>query len=137
MGDTLHARRMIWYFQQQEKAGKSPTEIVNGEGIGSRLVDALYCRYFEEGRHPSSHETLLAACIETGVPEAEARRVVVEDESEGLMDVKAALRESVMDRVDSVPTVVFEGRRRDITLVGAKEVKDYVKTMETIAKEST
>lgn len=141
IGDTLHAHRVIWYFQQQEKKEEeeSPTttKMVKGEGIGSRLVDALYRRYFEEGQHPSGHETLLAACIEAGVPEAEARRVVIEDESEGLMDIKAALRESAMNGIDSVPTVVFEGRKRDITLVGAKEVKDYVKAMETIAKEST
>lgn len=37
----------------------------------------------------------------------------------------------------SSSSFVEEGKRRDITLVGAKEVRDYVKAMETIAKEST
>lgn len=135
IGDTLHAHRVIWYFQEQEQQQAS-SENEEG-GIGSKIVDALYRRYFEQGQHPSSHETLLAACVEAGVPEPEARRVVVEDEGLGLAGVRAALRKAAQDGVDSVPTVVFEGKRRDITLVGAKEVRDYVKAMETIAKEST
>lgn len=138
IADTLNAHRVIWYFQQQELESSSPPPSSGGStGIGSNIVDALYRRYFEEEQHPSSPETLVAACVEAGVPEAEARRVVEEDESEGLIDVKSALRESAMDGIDSVPTIVFEGRRRDLTLVGAKEVRDYVKAMETIAKEST
>ncbi len=38
--------------------------------------------------------------------------------------------------VDSVPYITFEGKRRDLTLVGAKEVEEYLKTLETIARES-
>lgn len=136
MADTLHAHRVIWYFQQQQEI-EGPSSSGSTSGIGSKIVDALYRRYFEEEQHPSSPETLVAACVEAGVPEAEARRVVVDDESEGLVEVKSALRESAMNGIDSVPTVVFEGRRRDLTLVGAKEVREYIKAMETIAKEST
>lgn len=133
IADTLNAHRVIWYFQQQqeeEEGSSTPT------GIGSKLVDVLYRLFFEEGQNPSSAETLLAACLEVGIPEAEARRVV-EDESEGVIEVKSAIRETVMNGLDSVPTIMFEGRRRDLTLTGAKEVQAYVKAMETIAKEST
>lgn len=125
VADTLHAHRVIQVFQEAD-----------GSERANKLVNALYRMYFEEERNPSSEETLVAACVEAGVDEKEARRVV-QDESEGLVDVKGLLRESVQNGIDSVPSIVFEGRRRDVTLVGAKEVGDYVKAMETIAKEST
>lgn len=125
IADTLQAHRVIQYFQEAV-----------GPERGNAIVDALYRMYFEEERDPSAHETLVAACVEAGVDEAEAKRVV-EDESEGLMEVRGLLRESVLNGIDSVPNIVFEGKRRDLTVVGAKEVGDYVKAMETIAKEST
>ena len=36
-----------------------------------------------------------------------------------------------------VPYVVFEGKRRDLTLVGAKEVAEYLKTLEAVAREAS
>ncbi|KAJ4396527.1 hypothetical protein N0V93_000747 [Gnomoniopsis smithogilvyi] len=125
VADTLHAHRVIQYFQEAE-----------GPERANRLVNALYRMYFEEEKDPSSVETLVAACVEAGVDDKEARRVV-EDESEGLVDVKGLLRESAQNGIDSVPHIVFEGRRRDLTVIGAKDVQDYIKAMETIAKEST
>ncbi|KAJ4407300.1 hypothetical protein N0V82_009938 [Gnomoniopsis sp. IMI 355080] len=125
VADTLHAHRVIQYFQEAD-----------GPERANRLVNALYRMYFEEEKSPSSVDTLEAACVEAGVDEKEARRVV-EDESEGLMDVKMVLRESAQNGIDSVPHIVFEGRRRDLTVIGAKDVGDYIKAMETIAKEST
>jgi predicted DsbA family dithiol-disulfide isomerase len=38
--------------------------------------------------------------------------------------------------VDAVPYVVFEGKRRDFTLEGCKEVDEYVKVLEQVVKES-
>lgn len=125
IADTLQAHRVIQYFQE-----------AGGPTRGNRIVDALYRMYFEEEKDPSLAETLIAACVEAGVDEGEAKRVVY-DESEGLMDVKALLRESASNGIDSVPHIVFEGRRRDLTLVGAKDIGDYLKAMGTIAKEST
>ena len=46
------------------------------------------------------------------------------------------IREQASNGVDSVPYVVLEGKRRDITLAGAKEVDEYVKELEKVAKES-
>lgn len=123
IADTLQAHRVIQYFQEEA-----------GAETANRLVDALYRKYFEEEQSPSSSETLVAACLEAGIEEGKAR-AVVEDESEGKIEVTAALRESVTNGIDSVPHIVFEGRRRDLTLVGAKEVHEYVRAMETIAKE--
>lgn len=100
-----------------------------------RLAVALYSQYFEHERHPAAPETLLQAAKDAGVPEDEARDFV-EDPNEALMDTKMAIREQAGNGVDSVPYIVFEGKRRDLTLIGTKEVNEYVKTLEMIAKET-
>lgn len=96
---------------------------------------ALYSQYFENEQHPSSPETLLKATTEAGIPEAEARKVI-DDPQEGLQEVKMLIREQAGNGVDAVPYIVIEGRRRDITLQGAKEVDEYVKALERVAKEN-
>lgn len=61
----------------------------------------------------------------------------MQDESEGLMEVKMLIREQAGNGVDAVPYIVVEGRRRDLTLEGAREVDEYVKTLEKVIKESS
>lgn len=95
----------------------------------------MYSQYFENERHPSSDETLLQATTSAEIPETEAK-TFIEDKTEGMMDVKMLIREQAGNGVDSVPYITFEGKRRDLTLVGAKEVEEYLKTLETIARES-
>ena len=46
------------------------------------------------------------------------------------------IREQIGNGVDSVPVVVMEGKRRDITFRGAKEVEEYLGGLETIVKEA-
>lgn len=101
----------------------------------NRLVDALFRLYFAEGLHPSADETLIQACAEAGVSD-DATKELVADRERGERDVKLKMRSIGMD-VDAVPVVIVEGRRRDLTLTGLKEVEEYVKALETIAKEST
>ena len=124
VANTLQAHRVIQYFQEEK-----------GPEVANKLVDTLYKMYFEEEKHPSTHETLLAACKEAGIDDKEAKRVV-EDEYEGLQETKMKIREQASNGVDSVPFVVFEGKRRDITIQGANEVDDYVKALGQIVKES-
>ena len=50
--------------------------------------------------------------------------------------MKMKIREQAGNGVDSVPFVVVEGKRRDMTLQRAQEVGDYVKALEQIVKES-
>jgi predicted DsbA family dithiol-disulfide isomerase len=69
------------------------------------------------------------------VDEKEAKSLV-EDKEKGERDTKEKIRSIGMD-IDSVPTVIIEGRRRDLTLTGLKEVAEYVKAFGTITKEST
>ncbi|KAI0134331.1 thioredoxin-like protein [Xylariales sp. AK1849] len=138
MANTLEAHRVIQVFQGGEDL---PQDFPSGKKYGpetvNQMVDSLYRMHFEEGKHPSAQETLLAACTEAGVEEADARRVVVEEKDTGLSEVKGLVRMVGMDGVDSVPTVMFEGRRRDLTLTGAKEFEEYEKSLRTIVKESS
>jgi predicted DsbA family dithiol-disulfide isomerase len=124
VANTLQAHRVIQYFQEEK-----------GPEVANKLVDTLYKMYFEEEKHPSTHETLLAACKEAGIDDKEAKKVV-EDEYEGFQETKMKIREQASNGVDSVPFIVFEGKRRDITIQGANEVDDYVKALGQIVKES-
>ena len=96
---------------------------------------ALYSQYFENEKHPSADETLLKATSDAGIPESEAKPFI-EDKNDGMMDVKNMVRQQAGNGVDAVPTIMFEGKRRDITLVGAKEVEEYEKALKQIVKES-
>jgi predicted DsbA family dithiol-disulfide isomerase len=98
------------------------------------LLVALYSQYFEKEQHPSAPATLMKAANDAGVPDGKVK-AFLEDEDEGLMDVKMVIREQAGNGVDSVPYVVVEGKRRDFTLVGAKEVDEYSKVFEQVAKE--
>lgn len=101
----------------------------------SFLPPALYSQYFENERHPSSEETLLKATTEAGISPDEAK-AYIEDKNDGLMDVKNMVRQQAGNGVDSVPYIIIEGKKRDLTLVGAKDVEEYEKALHQIAKES-
>jgi len=124
VANTLQAHRVIQHYQEEK-----------GPVTADRIINSLYSQYFENERHPSSEETLLQATKDAEIPEPEAKGFI-EDKNEGLMDVKMLIREQAGNGIDSVPTITFEGKRRDLTLVGAKEVEEYLKTLETIARES-
>jgi len=124
VANTLPAHRIIQHFQEKR-----------GEEAADKIINSLYRQYFEEERHPSEEETLVKACKEAGIEETDAKEII-DDEYEGLMEVKSLIREQAGNGVDSVPYIVIEGKRRDVTLVGAKEVEEYVKALEQIVKES-
>ncbi|CZT01359.1 uncharacterized protein RAG0_09032 [Rhynchosporium agropyri] len=124
VANTLPSHRIIQHFQETK-----------GPIVADKLINSLYRQYFEEEKHPSSKETLMAACKEAGIDEKDAE-ALIGDENEGLQDTKMKIREQAGNGVDSVPFVVVEGKRRDMTLTGAQEVKDYVKALEQVVKES-
>ncbi|KAH6899904.1 thioredoxin-like protein [Thelonectria olida] len=123
-GNTFPAHRILQLVQDS-----------HGADVANRLVDALFRLFFLDGQHPASDESLVAACVGAGVSEDEAKALVA-DRERGARQVKAQIRTVGMD-VDAVPTTVIEGKRRDLTLVGLKEVAEYVKALQTIIKEST
>jgi len=124
VANTLQAHRLIQHYQE-----------IKGPETANTIINSLYKQYFEEENHPSSQETLVRAATEAGIPQHEAK-AFVEDESEGLMEVKALIRQQAGNGIDSVPYIVIEGKRRDLTLVGAREVDEYVRNLERIIKES-
>ena len=124
VANTLDAHRVIQHYQEEK-----------GSETAASSWEALYSQYFEHEQHPSTDETLLNAAAEAGIPESDMK-AFLEDRSEGLQDVKMLIREQAGNGVDSVPYIVFEGKRRDLTLVGAKEVEEYEKALETIVRES-
>lgn len=125
VANTLHAHRILQYLQNNKE-----------QGAALEAVKSLYNQYFEQRAHPSSTETLVQACTAAGLSEEEAKKLV-EDSDEELRETIAAIREQAGNGVDSVPYVIFEGRKRDFTLVGAKSVEEYEKVMVQIAKECT
>lgn len=95
----------------------------------------MYKQYFEQEKNPSANETLLKAAVDAGISESDAK-TFIEDKSQYLQDTKMAVREQTGNGVDSVPYIIIEGKRRDLTLVGAKEVEEYEKALAQIVKES-
>ena len=140
VANTFDAHRVIQHYQE-ELGPEVADKIVNCESvvIGVRPVrltsQALYSQYFENEKHPSSDETLLKATTDAGIPEADAK-AFIEDKNDGMMDVKMAIREQAGNGVDAVPNVTIEGKRRDLNLIGAKEIEEYEKAFEQIVKES-
>ncbi|TLS24478.1 hypothetical protein PpBr36_08189 [Pyricularia pennisetigena] len=128
VANTLEAHRVLHCLQQQNSAQGG------GAFEPATFVDSVYESYFENGCSPSSRETLMLACKAAGVSDEAAADIV--DGDEGLAEVKMLIREQKMNGVDSVPYVVFEGRKRDFTLVGARSVEEYGKVLANIAKES-
>ncbi|EOD48691.1 putative dsba oxidoreductase protein [Neofusicoccum parvum UCRNP2] len=124
VANTLDAHRVIQHFQEN-----------SGPEVADKIVESLYSQYFENEKHPSAAETLLRATTEAGIPESEARPII-DDESEGRMDVQMLIREQTGNGIDAVPHVVIEGRRRDVTLEGAREISEYVKALERVIKEN-
>ncbi|MCJ1366738.1 hypothetical protein MMC16_005868 [Acarospora aff. strigata] len=124
VANTLDAHRLIQHYQEER-----------GSECADGIVNSLYSQYFENEQHPSATATLLAAATAAGVPEADAK-AFIEDEYEGLQEVKMLIREQAGNGIDAVPYVVVEGKRRDFTLQGAKEVPEYVKALEQVVKES-
>jgi len=123
VANTLHAHRVLQWLQNNK-----------GDGTALEAVKSLYTQYFEQRAHPSSRETLVKACTAAGLSGEEAVKLV-EDSDEALRETKATIREQAGNGVDSVPYVVFEGRKRDFTLVGAKTVAEYEKVLAQVAKE--
>lgn len=124
VANTLHAHRLIQHYQEAK-----------GPEVADKLVNSLYRQYFEEEKHPSSTDTLVVAAEEAGIDKKDAK-AFIEDEDEGLVEVKMAIREQSGNGIDSVPYIVLEGKRRDITLVGCKEVDEYRRALDQIIKES-
>ncbi|KAH6625198.1 thioredoxin-like protein [Boeremia exigua] len=124
IANSFPAHRVLQYVQ----ATRGPEAAL--EGLGK-----AYSMYFEQGAHPSSNATLVEVCLAAGLSGEEAERVA-RDEGVHAVETRMAVQEQTGNGVDSVPYVVFEGRRRDFTLIGAKEVGEYEKILKQVVKEA-
>ncbi|KAI4174898.1 MAG: hypothetical protein LQ343_001925 [Gyalolechia ehrenbergii] len=142
VANTLDAHRLIQHYQGEL-----------GPEVAENIVDSLYDQYFTQQAHPSAPETLLKAATAAGIDKTKAEAFVA-DKYEGLHVPKLLLREQVSNEIASasgkapirwshehrrrpaiVPYVLVDGKRRDLTLEGAKEVDEYLKTPETVLKQ--
>ena len=96
---------------------------------------ALYKAYFTAGADPTSLSTLLGAAVSGGVPNAEAEAFIA-DEMDFLSETRMLIREQASNGIDSVPHILVEGKKRDFTLEGAKETKEYLKALEDVTREA-
>ncbi|KAL8771374.1 MAG: hypothetical protein Q9194_004915 [Teloschistes cf. exilis] len=112
VANTLNAHRFISHYQEEL-----------GPKVADEIVNSLYAQYFTQRAHPSAPETLLKAASDAGIDHAKAK-AFVDDEHDGLVETKMSIQEQASNGIDSVPYVIIEGKRRDFTLVGAKETVD-------------
>lgn len=124
VANTLSAHRLIQHFQEEM-----------GPETADKIVSSLYRQYFEEEAHPAALSTLLQAALDGGVERSKAE-AFVGDDYEALPETKLLIREQASNGIDAVPYVVLEGKRRDFTLEGAKEVDEYLKEFDRVVKES-
>ena len=124
VANTINAHRLIQHYQE-----------TLGSEAANKIVNSLYSQYFELAAHPSSMQTLLNAVLAAGI-DNQVAEAFISDEYAWLAETKMLLTEQASNGVDSVPYIVIEGKKRDFTLVGAKDVTEYIKALEDVAKES-
>ena len=78
---------------------------------------------------------MLQAATDAGIDQSEAQ-AFIDHATNDLQETKLLIREQVGNGVDTVPYIIIEGKRRDLTLVGAKEVDEYLKALNQVAKEA-
>lgn len=92
--NTLDAHRLIAWAQQR--------------GDADVLVEALFRRYFIEGRFIGDREELAAAAAACDLPDAEARALLASDRLRA--EVEAESREAQEVGITGVPFFIFNGR---------------------------
>jgi predicted DsbA family dithiol-disulfide isomerase len=92
--NTLDAHRLIAWAQQR--------------GDADALVEALFHRFFLEGRFIGDREELAAAAAACDLPEAEARALLASDTLRA--EVEAESREAQEVGITGVPFFIFNGR---------------------------
>jgi predicted DsbA family dithiol-disulfide isomerase len=121
---TFEAHRVLGWVQEEK-----------GSEMALKVLESLYEQYFCDRAHPSSPATLITACLAAGLSHTESEELV-NDGNVYARQTKAAIQEQAGNGVDSVPYVVFEGRKRDFTLIGAKTVEEYAKVLGRVEKEA-
>ncbi|ROT34297.1 DsbA family protein [Micromonospora sp. HM5-17] len=102
VANSFDAHRLVWYADRH--------------GHAAELLEALYRAHFTDGVDVGSRPALAGIAAGVGLDEAEATRFL--DSTEGVTEVRSALREAHELGVTSVPTFVLAGR---YAVTGAQE----------------
>jgi len=128
IANSLNSLRAVMWVQDQLGEG--------GDQQKAQLVlESLYRQYFEEEKSLADRETIWNALAHAGVSDSEATAFLA-DETLHMASTMAEIRGQEANGIDAVPFITMEGKKRDLHLEGAKEVEQYVKALETIAKEN-
>lgn len=96
---------------------------------------ASYKAYFTAGADPPSLPTLLGAAISGVVPHTEAKAFIA-DEMDFLSETRLLIREQANNGIDTVPHIMIQGKKREFTLEGATETKEYLKALKDVGERS-
>lgn len=98
------------------------------EGLQTRLVGALFRRYFAEGEDISDHATLAAAAAEAGLDDAAITRLLEGDADRTEVQVEADRAREM--GVTGVPTFILGGK---YALIGAQPQATWDKVLDELA----
>lgn len=77
----------------------------------------------------------MKACVEAGIEEENARKVIEDEEMGRDVAVEYEKIGRIEEGIDAVPHIRIEGKKRDFTFQGAKEVEEYLKALMQVVKE--
>jgi predicted DsbA family dithiol-disulfide isomerase len=131
VANSLPAHRLIQHLQQKREIDEEEYSYDKIE----KFMDHLYQSYFTHSQHPSSVKTLASCIKEAGLPMSRDQVAAFLASDKLARETKAMVAEQEVNDVTGVPDVRIDGRRRDITLVGAKFVEEYAAALRQIIKE--
>ena len=94
----------------------------------------MYTHLFTHNANLSFNQALTNALLVAGFSEQDARNLV-EKERLRLGGFEMATREQGRNGVDTMPTVLFEGPKRNFAITGASLPRHYLKAMENVESD--
>ncbi|MEE6258512.1 DsbA family oxidoreductase [Plantactinospora sonchi] len=120
--NTFDAHRLVWYAEQHGGYAEQ-------RGGSAELVTALYRAHFVDGVDVGSRPALAGVAATVGLDESDVRRFL--DSSEGVTELRAALREAHELGVTSVPMFVLAGK---YAVAGAQEPETLLAALREVRR---
>lgn len=129
--NTFDAHRLVWFAQQRADSAGSDrgTGSVEPQAGPAELLEALYRAHFVDGVAVGSRAALASVAAGVGLDETEVRRFL--DSTEGVTEVRAALREAHELGVTSVPMFVLAGK---YAVAGAQEPETLLAALQEVRR---
>ena len=103
--------------------------LAEGKGLGTRLKETLFDRYFRQGQDIGAHAVLTEAAVSCGLDEAEVRAFLAGEE--GVEPVRAFEQRARELGISGVPFFIVEGK---YGLSGAQPPDVFAKALSEIAE---